>query len=146
MNLFHASILPQLSRREALTKMATGAGLLGLAATCMAARDPFAPKAPHFAPKAKRLIYLVLNGGLSQVDSFDPKPMLDKYNGHPMPGGAPVTESSVGNLMRSPFSFKKYGQSGIEVSEIFPQIGSVIDDFCVIRSMHTNVPNHEPSL
>ena len=146
MKLFHADILSRLSRREALTRKASGAGLVGLAATGAAARDPFAPKPPHFAPKAKRIIYLVLNGGLSQVDSFDPKPMLDKYHGQPVPGGAPVTESSVGNLMRSPFTFKKYGKSGIEVSEIFPQIGSVIDEFCVIRSMHTNVPNHEPSL
>ncbi len=144
--LHKADILPHLSRREALTKMASGLGMLGMAATSDAARDPFAPKPPHFKPKAKRVIYLVLNGGLSQVDSFDPKPMLDRHHGQPVPGGAPQTESSVGNLMRSPFSFQKYGQSGIEVSDIFPKIGGVIDDFCVIRSMHTNVPNHEPSL
>ena len=144
--LHKADILPHLSRREALTKMASGLGMLGMAATSDAARDPFAPKPPHFKPKAKRVIYLVLNGGLSQVDSFDPKPMLDRHHGQPVPGGAPQTESSVGNLMRSPFSFQKYGRSGIEVSDIFPKIGGVIDDFCVIRSMHTNVPNHEPSL
>ncbi len=144
--LHKADILPYLSRREALTKMASGLGMLGMAATSDAARDPFAPKPSHFKPKAKRVIYLVLNGGLSQVDSFDPKPMLDRHHGQPVPGGAPQTESSVGNLMRSPFSFQKYGQSGIEVSDIFPKIGGVIDDFCVIRSMHTNVPNHEPSL
>ena len=144
--LHRADILPHLSRREALTKMASGLGMLGMAATSDAARDPFAPKPTHFKPKAKRVIYLVLNGGLSQVDSFDPKPMLDRHHGQPVPGGAPQTESSVGNLMRSPFSFQKYGQSGIEVSDIFPKIGGVIDDFCVIRSMHTNVPNHEPSL
>ncbi len=144
--LHKADVLPHLSRREALTKMASGLGMLGMAATSDAARDPFAPKPAHFKPKAKRVIYLVLNGGLSQVDSFDPKPMLDRHHGQPVPGGAPQTESSVGNLMRSPFSFQKYGQSGIEVSDIFPKIGGVIDDFCVIRSMHTNVPNHEPSL
>lgn len=129
--------------------MASGFGLLGLAseAAIAATDNPFDPKPPHFAPKAKRIIYLMLNGGLSQVDSFDPKPALDRYDGQPMPGkGAPKTESSTGNLMKSPFSFKRYGQSGIEVSEIFPQIGKVIDKFCVIRSMHTDVPNHEPSL
>jgi hypothetical protein len=128
--------------------MAGGLGLLGFAATdAFAASNPFDPKPPHFAPKAKRIIYLMLNGGLSQVDSFDRKPALDRYDGQPMPGGGPPkTESSTGNLMRSPFQFRRYGQSGIEVSEIFPQIGKAIDNFCVIRSMHTDVPNHEPSL
>ena len=72
--------------------------------------------------------------------------MLDKLHGQPMPGGNPRTERTTGNLMRSPFQFNKYGQSGIEVSEIFPHLGESIDDFCVIRSVHTNVPNHEPSL
>lgn len=72
--------------------------------------------------------------------------MLVKYNGQPMPGGTPKTERSTGNLFASPFAFCKCGQSGIEVSEIFPRIGSLIDEFCVIRSMHTEVPNHEPSL
>jgi len=108
--------------------------------------DPLSPKPPHFAPKAKRVIYLFLNGGPSQVDTFDPKPMLDKYNGQPMPSGNLKTERKTGNLLRSPFTFHKYGQSGIEVSEIFPKIGSMIDDICVIRSMYTERPNHEPSL
>jgi hypothetical protein len=140
-----AEVHPGLTRRKALARMASGFGMLGLAAT--AAENPFEPKPPHFAPKATRIIYLVLNGGLSQVDSFDPKPALDRYDGKPMPGaGPPRTESSTGNLMRSPFSFRRYGQSGIEVSEIFPKIAAMIDKFCVIRSMHTDVPNHEPSL
>ena len=142
-----AAIHPRLSRRDALSRMAGGFGLLGLTNLLAATQNPFDPKPPHFAPKAKRIIYLVLNGGLSQVDSFDPKPSLAKYDGKPMPGsGPPRTESSTGNLMKSPFAFKRYGQSGIEVSEIFPQIGAAIDKFCVIRSMHTDVPNHEPSL
>ena len=72
--------------------------------------------------------------------------MLSKYNGQPMPGGPPKTERSTGNLFASPFAFRKYGQSGIEVSEMFPRIGAMIDEFCVIRSMWTEVPNHEPSL
>ncbi len=111
-----------------------------------ASANPFDAKPPHFPAKAKRVIYLVLNGGMSQVDSFDPKPELDKRHGEAMPGGAPRTESSTGSLMRSPFSFRKYGQSGIPVSDIFPNVARSIDDFSVIRSMHTNVPNHEPSL
>jgi Uncharacterized protein conserved in bacteria len=109
-------------------------------------RNPLAPKAPHFPARAKHVIYLFLNGGPSQVDTFDPKPMLDKYHGQPMPTGNLKTERKTGNLMRSPFQFKRCGESGIEVSEIFPQIGSLIDDICVIRSMYTDRPNHEPSL
>jgi len=143
-----AEVHPGLTRRKALSRMASGFGMLGLAgAAAAAAENPFEPKSPHFAPKATRIIYLVLNGGLSQVDSFDPKPALDRYDGKPMPGGGPPrTESSTGNLMRSPFRFQRYGQSGIEVSEIFPKIAAMIDKLCVIRSMHTDVPNHEPSL
>ena len=87
-----------------------------------------------------------MNGGLSQVDSFDPKPMLDKYHGQPLPGGTVATERKTGSLMRSPFTFKKYGQSGLEVSELFPHVGGCADDICMIRSMHTDIPNHEPSM
>jgi hypothetical protein len=143
-----AGIHPALTRRAALARMGSGFGMLGLSSILAAADNPFDPKPPHFPAKAKRIIYLVLNGGLSQVDSFDPKPALDRYDGKPLPGGAapPKTESSTGNLMKSPFRFQKYGQSGIEASEIFPQIGKSIDKFCVIRSMYTDVPNHEPSL
>lgn len=108
--------------------------------------NPFAPKPTHHPAKAKRIIYLVMNGGMSHVDTFDPKPMLRKFNGQPMPGGAPKTERSTGNLFASPFEFRPHGKSGVEVSELFPRIGSCIDEFCVIRSMWTEVPNHEPSL
>ena len=102
--------------------------------------------APHHAPKAKHVIYLFLNGGASQVDTFDPKPMLTKYHGKPLPTSNLKTERRTGSALGSPFEFKKYGQSGIEVSEIFAKTGALIDDFCVIRSMHTERPNHEPSL
>jgi hypothetical protein len=102
---------------------------------------------PHHAPRAKRVIFLFMNGGLSQVDSFDPKPALDKYHGQPMPAGRAIaTERKTGALMRSPFAFKKYGQSGIEVSELFPMVGECVDDICFIRSMYTDIPNHEPSM
>lgn len=142
-----------LTRRQALSTCG-GFGMAGLAALlakrsvlrAAASANPFTPKPPHFEPKAKHVIFLVMNGGMSQVDTFDPKPMLDKHHGKPMPGGNPKTERKTGNLMKSPFRFRKFGQSGIEVSEIFPHIGERIDDICVLRSMHTDIPNHEPSL
>src|SRR5437870_2218640 len=137
-----------MTRRDYLRTMGTGFGMLGFANLMQAATAsaPLAPKAPHFTPKAKRVIFLFLNGGPSQVDTFDPKPMLAKYSHQPMPTGNLKTERKTGNLLPSPFTFRKYGESGIEVSEIFPNLGERIDNFCVIRSMHTDRPNHEPSL
>src|SRR5579872_1336890 len=137
-----------MNRRDALRFMGCGFGTLGLANLLCAEseRGPLAPKAPHFPPKAKRVIFLFLNGGMSHVDTFDPKPMLTKYDGQPMPGPKIQTDRASGNLMRSPFEFRKCGQSGIEVSEIFPRVGSHIDDICVIRSMYSDNGNHGPSL
>jgi len=150
-----AELASLLSRREMLAKVGTGMGSLGLAALLAdeAARaapaknaNPLAPKAPHFAPRAKHVIHLFMNGGPSQVDTFDPKPALAKWDGQ-RPSTADVkSERRTGNLMKSPFKFTKRGRSGIEVSELYPHVGGCIDDICVIRSMHTNVPNHEPSL
>jgi hypothetical protein len=137
---------PRWSRREALARLAGSFGALAAQALAGPGANPLAPKQPHFAPKARRIIYLVMNGGMSHVDTFDPKPLLRKFNGQPVPGGAPKTERSTGNLFASPFEFKPRGQSGIEVSELFPKVGALIDEFCVIRSMWTEVPNHEPSL
>src|SRR5205085_873251 len=141
-------LMRNMTRRDVLNVMGAGFGMVGFRYLVGAepSVDPLLPKAPHFPAKAKRVIYLFLNGGPSQVDTFDPKPMLDKYHGQPMPKGNLKTERKTGNLMRSPFRFNKCGQSGIEVSEIFPQIGSQIDEFSVIRSMYTERPNHEPSL
>ncbi|MDQ1473367.1 MAG: hypothetical protein QOJ99_4847, partial [Bryobacterales bacterium] len=117
--------LPPLTRREALNRFASGFGMAGFAAAGQpllaetlgnqAQGNPWTPKAPHFAARAKHVIVVFLQGGLSQVDSFDYKPMLDKYDGKPLPYETPRTEFATGNLMRSPFSFKKYGKSGIEV-------------------------------
>jgi len=118
--------------------MGAGFGLVGLANAAV--------RGPHFPGKAKRVIFLFLNGGMSQVDTFDPKPMLIKHDGEPMPGPKIKTDRASGNLMRSPFEFKKCGQSGVEVSEIFPQVGARIDDVCVIRSMYSDNGNHGPSL
>jgi hypothetical protein len=86
-----------------------------------------------------------MNGGPSQVDTFDPKPELTKYDGKKIPLDL-TTERPTGAAMKSPFAFKKYGESGLEVSDLFPRVGACADDLCVIRSMHADVPNHEPSL
>ena len=102
---------------------------------------------PHFAPRAKQVVHLFMNGGPSHIDTFDPKPMLTKYHGKPLPGPNLRTERKTGAALGSPFAFKKYGQSGIEVSELFARTARLhIDDLCVIRSMYADVPNHEPSL
>src|SRR3954466_6612800 len=137
-----------MTRREALQRVGAGFGMVGLADVLARAEgaSPLAVKPPHFAPKAKRVIFLFLNGGMSQVDTFDPKPMLIKHDGEPMPGPKIKTDRASGNLMRSPFAFKQHGQSGIEVSEIFPQVGARIDDICVVRSMYSDNGNHGPSL
>ncbi len=100
----------------------------------------------HHPARAKRVIFLFMNGGLSQVDSFDPKPALAKYDGQPLPGGTVATERKTGALMQSPFQFKKYGQCGMEVSELFPHVGECADDICWVRSVYTDIPNHEPSM
>ena len=141
-----------LSRRDLLTRTGTGLGMLALAgiladdAGAAPALDPLAPKAPHFKPKAKHVVHLFMNGGPSQVDTFDPKPALDKYHGKPLPTSNLRTERKTGAAMRSPFKFKKYGKSGIEVSDLFAETAEHIDDMCIIRSMYADVPNHEPSL
>ena len=108
--------------------------------------NPLAPRAPHFPAKAKHVIHIYLNGGPSQVDTFDPKPLLKKYEGKTLPQGNLTTERKTGTALPSPFRFQKYGQSGIEVSEIFARTAQHIDDICVIRSMHANTPNHEQSM
>jgi hypothetical protein len=108
--------------------------------------DPLAPKKSHYPSKAKHVVHLFMNGGPSQVDTFDPKPMLDKYHGKPLPETNLRTERKTGAAMRSPFKFKKHGQSGIEVSELFENTAMHVDDMCIVRSMHADVPNHEPSL
>src|SRR5712691_4147521 len=137
-----------MTRRELLQRVDAGFGMVGLTNVLAGAEieSPLAVRRPHFAAKAKRVIFLFLNGGMSQVDTFDPKPMLVKHDGEPMPGPKIKTDRASGNLMRSPFEFKKCGQSGIEVSEIFPHLGARIDDLCVIRSMYSDNGNHGPSL
>jgi hypothetical protein len=135
-------------RRDALRIMGAGFGMVGLADLlhAEARRGPLDVKHPHFPAKAKHVIFLFLNGGVSQVDTFDPKPELTKHDGEPMPGPKIKTDRASGNLMRSPFQFRKCGRSGIEVSEIFPAVGDLIDDICVIRSTYTETGNHPAGL
>lgn len=128
-----------------------GFGMLGLAGLLQhqAAADvvnPLAARPTHFAPKAARVVHLFMNGGPSQVDTFDHKPELDRRHGQPMPSGNLRTERLTGGLMRSPFRFRPYGESGLMVSDLFAKTAEHIDDIAVIRSMHAEVPNHEPSL
>jgi hypothetical protein len=142
-----------LTRREFLNRCGLGFGALGLATllgpfarTEAATLDtPLAPKAPHFPGKAKRIIHLFANGGPSHVDTFDPKPELTKWHGKKLPLEL-KTERNTGTAFGSPFKFKPYGQCGLEVSELFPHVAESADELCVIRSMHADVPNHEPSL
>lgn len=149
-----------LTRRDLLSRGAMGMGAMALA-SLVGGGDAFGdvpvpsgspgglpvPGQPHFPAKAKCVIHLFLSGGPSHVDTFDPKPALDKYHGQELPESMHlVTERRTGTVMRSPFAFKRYGQSGIEVSEIFPHIGECIDDIAVIRSMQADVPNHIPSI
>ena len=142
------------TRREALRRVGNGFGMAAFASllnTSMARAGGLAAPGGTGAiqldhpQKVKRVIFLFMNGGLSTIDSFDPKPMLDKYDGQPLPGAQVKTERGTGALMKSPFAFKKYGKSGIEVSELWPNVGEVADDICFIRSVYSEIPNHEPS-
>ena len=122
-------------------------GALGLSSLLSGASlNPLKPKAPHLKPRAKRIIHLFMNGGPSHVDTFDPKPMLQKHAGKMLPMPNLPTERKTGAAFGSPYSFSKYGQSGLPVSEIFPHTAKHMDDICVLRSMRADVPNHEPSL
>src|SRR5437764_4642654 len=146
-----------MTRREMLCRSGMGFGALGLtsllgsegllSAKPQAANlSPLAPRQPHFPGKAKRVIHLFMNGGPSQVDTFDPNPALDRYAGQVLPRENLRTERPTGAAFPSPFRFRKHGQSGIDVSELFPHVATCADDLCVIRSMYADVPNHEPSL
>ena len=108
------------------------------------------PKPPHFPGKAKSVIFLFMVGGPSQVDTFDPKPALEKYNGQPLPAsyGTIVSQFTKGDtpLLRSPWTFKKYGQCGRDVSTLFPHIAECVDDLCFVRSFYTDSTVHAPAM
>jgi hypothetical protein len=142
------------SRREFLAR--SGLGLAGLGALSVLAeagdvglatesKGALAPRPPHFTGKAKRVVHFFLNGGPSHVDTFDPKPALEKYAGQPLPETL-RTERKTGAAFPSPFKFQKYGDSGLEISELFEKTAHHADRIAVIRSMYAQVPNHEPSL
>jgi len=140
------------SRRTMLRRCGLGLGALALGPLVgapLTAGEPgssLAAKKPHFAPKATRLIHIFANGGPSHVDSFDPKPLLATFAGKSLPIANLKTERPTGAAFPSPFAFKRHGKCGMEISELFPYVAEHADDLCVIRSMHADVPNHEPSL
>ncbi|MFO1064386.1 MAG: DUF1501 domain-containing protein [Pirellulales bacterium] len=142
------------TRRTLLKTSAVGFGqlallsLLGRTGTAApTTSNPLAAKTPHFAPRAKRVVFLFMKGGPSHVDTFDPKPKLDADHGKPPPFDLPeVTFAKQGNLLRSPWKFSQYGQSGLPVSELFPNVAKHIDDLCILRSVHGTNPAHGGAL
>ena len=139
-----------MTRRQALQNSAAGFGSLAMAALLNDAAlgetsslDPLAPRAPHLPARAKRVIFLFMSGGPSQVDTFDYKPLLTRDDGKPIPFAKPKVQfNSTGNLLKSPWQFKQYGESGGWVSELFPKLAERIDDLCMIHSIHGSNPAH----
>lgn len=151
--------LPVLSRRDLLRTSANGFGSLALASLLSdearaatpkesaASGSPLAVRSPMFTPRAKRVIFVFLHGGPSQVDTFDYKPLLERDHGRPLPFAKPrIVSAETGNLLKSPWQFKPYGKSGIPVSELFPHVGGCVDDLCVINSMHGSNSRHGGAL
>ena len=144
-----------LTRRQALRQAGNGFGLMAFASmlnqSLLSAGALTTPDggiltgALDYPQRVKRVIFLFMNGGCSTIDSFDPKPALDKYDGQPLPGGGIKTERPTGELMRSPFTFKKYGHCGMDISELWPHLSECADDIAWIRSVYTDIPNHEPA-
>ena len=144
-----------LTRRQLLARSGTGLPMLGLASVLADDRllaaeagnsqRVTAPRPPHFVPRAKHVIHLFANGGPSHVDTFDPKPALEKYAGKELPTTL-KTERKTGAAYPSPFKFARHGESGLPMSELFADLAPHADRMCVIRSMHADLPNHEPSL
>ncbi|HEU0119863.1 MAG TPA: DUF1501 domain-containing protein, partial [Bryobacteraceae bacterium] len=134
---------PFFSRREMLRQSSTGFGMTALAGLMgEEARGQALPK-PHLPPQVDSVIFCFMSGGVSHIDSFDPKPRLDKEAGQPMP--FPIERTMFnqnGNIMPSPWAFRRYGQSGIPVSDLFPHMGGIVDDICVIRSMTVKFMEH----
>ena len=140
-----------LSRRDMLTKCANGFGGLALLSllgdkafgAAVTSGGPLLPRSPHFAPKARSVIFLYMDGGPSQVDTFDPKPQLTKDSGQPFKMKMEPTQfDSNGKTLGSPWTFQQYGQSGIPVSSLFPHVAQCVDDLAIIRSMTSNFSEH----
>lgn len=145
------ALMQPTSRRAFIQSLCGGLGSVGLLSmlqqSALGATTPAAIPSgvPQFAPKAKHNIVLFMPGGPSQMDLFDPKPALQKYAGQRPESANLRTERTTGGLYPSPFSFKKYGRAGIEVSELLPRLAAIIDDICVVRSMYTFNPTHNPA-
>ena len=146
-------VAPPLCRREMLSQCANGFGAVALAAmmadgeraanAATGSEGRSVTQGTHFEPKVRNVIFLYMDGGVSQVDSFDPKPELDKQNGKPFPAKIEKTQfNNIGNSLASPWKFKNYGKSGTPVSDLFPHVGQHVDDMAVIRSMVSQFPEH----
>ncbi len=142
-----------MKRRDLLQLSSAGfgslalSGILGLEQARAAAADPLAVRSPHFPARAKRVIFLFMHGGPSQVDTFDYKPLLKRDHGKPLPFARPkVVSSETFNLLQSPWAFKQYGQSGAWVSDLFPATAKCVDDMCFIKSMHGSNSRHGGAL
>jgi hypothetical protein len=138
-------IEPIVERRDFLQRSGMGMGALGLTGLLQAETDSKRPGV-HFPPKAEHVIHIFLNGGMSQVDTFDPKPELTKRGGQMLPFDNLQTERKTGVALPSPFEFAQHGESGIPISDLFPSVAKCADDLAVIRSMHVELPSHEMSL
>lgn len=142
------------NRRQLLQSSAVGFGYLALQSLLASTgycgstgNNPLSPKQPHFPPRAKRIVFLFMKGGPSHVDTFDPKPSLDRDDGKPPPFALPrVVFAAQGNLLKSPWKFKQHGESGLPVSELFPNVAKHIDKLCVLRSLHGSNPAHGGAL
>ncbi len=157
-------IAPGLTRRDMLLRSGGGFGAVALASllrspafgalladapaetgspTPLSGSSPLAPKSPHFGAKAKSVIFLFMDGGPSQMDTFDPKPRLDREHGQPIKVKTHPTQfNNVGNVLGCPWKFRNYGESGIPVSDLFPHLGQCADDLAIIRSMVSNFSEH----
>ena len=141
---------PVLTRRDMLRVSSAGFGSLALAGLCQSearAAGPLAPKEPMYPAKAKRVIFLFMHGGPSQMDTFDHKPQLTKDHGKPLPFDKPrVFSAETGNLLGSPWKFAQHGESGAWVSELFPEVAKCVDDLCIINSMCGSNSRHGGAL
>ena len=154
-DIFDRRVLP-VSRRAWLRAAGLGFGSIGLSALLAQEsladgqdpNNPLAPRAPHFAPKAKRVIFLFMHGGPSSIDTFDPKERLERDNGKPLPIKRPLAfdRSAPGPLMKSPWKFRPGGKSGVPVSDLFPNVRDCVDDMCIIRSMVGEGVDHGAAL